>query len=932
MIGKIVSHYKIIEELGRGGMGVVYRAEDLKLGRTVALKFLPRESTSDPEAKERFVQEAKAASALDHINICTVHEIDEDDDGRLFIAMACYDGGSLRSRIEQGQLGIEESLRVAVQIADGLARAHEGEIVHRDVKPANIIITGRGEVRIIDFGLAKLAGKTRLTRAGTTLGTIGYMSPEQALGEEVDRRSDIWSIGVILYEMLTGRPPFKGDFDQAVIYSILNEAPEPVTGLRSGVPMELERIIGKCLEKDPQARYQHAEDLIVDLKAALHALDTGAEGVLPDSRQPASQDRNTGAPRPESRLRRILTPSIIVALIVVLVLVFKPWKFEMASDNPAQASMRRLAVLYLANRGAADDEYLSYGITEDLIVDLTRIGTMGVAPMPSILKYKDSDEELDKIAEHLQVDLLLNGSIHKTGDNIRVSAQLIDVESGLNLWADRWEETFENLPHIKEALAQGISQALEIDTAVMLAAQVGTPDAGNPVAYDHYLRGKYTFEHKSDDADVEVALGLYRKALELEPSLSAARRGVATVLILRGQYDEANEELQVALAEARQQNLRSDEAAALRELADVYSRQSFFDEAHDYYMQALEISRELGDQSGIAWGLKDIGGSYYIQGDYAKALQSYEQSLEIFTRLGDQSGMAASTNNIGGYYARQGDLAKALRSFEQSLEIFTRLGDQSGMATATNNIGMMHWNQGDYAKAMQSFEQSLEIETRLGDQIGIAFSTMNIGNIYTRQGDYAKALQSYEQSREIFTRLGDQANLTGAVNNIGNIYKEQGDYAKAMQSFKQSLEISTRIGHKGLAARGAVRVGELYYFLDEPDSSRKYLEQELAIAEESGADAAARCYLAALAVRRGEFDKGVKQLRDLMEEARGQVHVEYELVVGRLLGEVLTKYGSNEADRQEGRATLQKALSIAEEKGIAHEIRWIRELLEEENP
>jgi serine/threonine-protein kinase len=248
------------------------------------------------------------------------------------------------------------------------------------------------------------------------------MSPEQVRGDTLDQRSDLFSLGVIVYELITGKRPFTGEYPQVVQYSILHETPEPLARYKSGVPDDLQRVVSKLLEKDPALRYQNVE------------------GVLPDLRQLTSQEHKTVASGPRSRLRRMLTPSIVVALIIVLALILKPWKFEMASDNPAQASIRRLAVLYLANRGAADDEYLSYGITEDLIVDLTRIGTMGVAPMPSILKYKDSDEELDKIAEHLQVDLLLNGSIHKTDDNIRVSAQLIDVESGLNLWADRWEK------------------------------------------------------------------------------------------------------------------------------------------------------------------------------------------------------------------------------------------------------------------------------------------------------------------------------------------------------------------------------------------------------------------------------------------------------------------------------------------------------------
>jgi len=254
MIGKTVSHYHIIEELGRGGMGVVYKAKDTKLKRTVALKFLPPEMTRDPEAKQRFIQEAQAASTVDHTNICTIHEIDEiPTEGRehTFIVMACYEGEILKDKIQRGPLKIEEAVGIAIQIVMGLEKAHKKGIIHRDIKPANIMITEEGIVKILDFGLAKLAGQVKLTKAGTTIGTAAYMSPEQARGKEVGHRADIWSLSVVLYEMVTGQPPFKGEYEQSVIYSILNEEPEPITGLS----IELDRIVRKALSKRSEDRY-----------------------------------------------------------------------------------------------------------------------------------------------------------------------------------------------------------------------------------------------------------------------------------------------------------------------------------------------------------------------------------------------------------------------------------------------------------------------------------------------------------------------------------------------------------------------------------------------------------------------------------------------------------------------------------------------------
>ncbi|MCK4574253.1 MAG: protein kinase, partial [candidate division Zixibacteria bacterium] len=738
--GTVVLHYKIIEKIGTGGMGEVYLALDTKLNRKVALKFLPPHLCQNEDCRARFKREAQATAALKHPNIVTIYEVSEFQ-GRPFFAMEYLEGRSLDAVIKSKKLSPDQVVNLAVQLCEGLHEAHQAGVIHRDIKPSNILLDKNNRPKLLDFGLATVKGTEKLTQTGSTLGTIGYMSPEQVEGKPTDQRSDLFSLGVLLYELITSIAPFKRDNEATTFYAIAHEPPEPMARYKSGVPDDLQRVVSKLLEKDPDLRYQSAEGVLPDLKRLVVS---------------GSRDQEKLSSTPKQKLRKALLPTSVVALIILLVLILKPWRFEITSDDPALAAPRRLAVLYLTNRGAADDEYLSYGITEDLIVDLTRIGTMGVAPMPSILKYKDSDEELDKIAQHLQVGLVLNGSIHKSGDLIRVSAQLIDVESELNLWADRWEETFENLPRIKEALAQGISQALEIDASVMRAAQVGTPDAENPVAYDYYLRGKYTFERKSDESDVEVALGLFRKALELEPSLLAARRGVAAVLRFRGQYDQAIDELNTALAEARQRNLRSDEAEALLSLAGTHYLQSLYDEAQGYAEQALGISKELNDLAGEVKALTSIISIYQARGMFNEAVALFDRILEINRHLNDQSAVATSLNNIGNINWSQGDYVNALHNYEQAYEIYTRIGHKSGMATITMNIGIIYKIRGDYAKGLQKYEQALEVYTRLGDQRGMGMVTTNIGNIYCDQGDYAKGLQKYEQALEVYTRLGDQ--------------------------------------------------------------------------------------------------------------------------------------------------------------------------------
>jgi len=267
MIGKTISHYKILEPLGRGGMGVLYRAQDIKLKRTVALKFLPPGLTQDPEVKRRFVQEAQAASALDHPNICTIHEIDETEEGQMFICMACYEGETLKKKIERGPLKLEETVDIAIQVAQGLSEAHSHNIVHRDIKPGNLFVAQDRMVKILDFGLAKLAGQTRITKIGTAVGTVAYISPEQARAEQIDHRTDIWSLAVVLYEMLTGELPFKGKREEAVLYSIFNEQPDPIHHLRTDVPTAMEHIVEKMMQKDVRDRYCDMDALIRGLRS-----------------------------------------------------------------------------------------------------------------------------------------------------------------------------------------------------------------------------------------------------------------------------------------------------------------------------------------------------------------------------------------------------------------------------------------------------------------------------------------------------------------------------------------------------------------------------------------------------------------------------------------------------------------------------------------
>ncbi|MBF8296209.1 MAG: Protein kinase protein [Bacteroidetes bacterium] len=358
MIGTTIGHYKIESKLGEGGMGVVYKARDTKLNRTVALKFLPFQVSGSEQDKARFLQEAQAAAGLNHPNICTIHGI-EDNDGQQFIVMEFMDGKTLKERVDESPLKVKEAIDIAVQIAQGLTAAHEKGIVHRDMKSANVMITEKGDLKIMDFGLAKIAkGSALLTKQGTTLGTIAYMSPEQARGEKVDRRSDIWSLGIILYEMLTGRLPFKGDFEQAVVYSLLNEEPEPVTSLRSGIPLELERLIAKALTKDPASRYQHADELAVDLKTIRTA--------IPSSSKLLKTAASMTAMPADARRRRVVSPPIIggmVALALIVGIVIG-W-LGLSTPRPSPVPIVRFALHHESTTLDGQDEFGAFIVSPD---------------------------------------------------------------------------------------------------------------------------------------------------------------------------------------------------------------------------------------------------------------------------------------------------------------------------------------------------------------------------------------------------------------------------------------------------------------------------------------------------------------------------------------------------------------------------------------
>jgi serine/threonine protein kinase len=464
-IGQTISHYRILKKIGSGGMATVFKAEDINLKRAVALKFLPPLMTANNETRKRFVNEAKSASLLDHPNICTIFEINSTDADELFIAMAYYKGDTLDKMIRKSPLELQQSTNITIQIAEGLAKAHEKGIIHRDIKPANIMVTNDGIVKILDFGLAKLSDHTALTQTGTMLGTVNYMSPEQAGGEKVDQRSDIWSLGVLVYEMLNGYPPFKGDNEQATVYAILKKDPQPLTN----VPEYIEKIIHKSLVKDINNRYQDIRELIKDLKAK----------STPDINLPIRENS-------------------------IVVLPF--------SD-------------YSSNK---ENEYFSDGLTEEIITDLSKVHNLLVISRGSAMTYKDTVKKVKEIGKELNVRYALEGSVRKSGNDLRINAQLIDTQNDTHIWAEKYSGTLDDIFDIQDKVSRSIVDALQLKLTPQEDKKLAKRPIKNIHAYDCYMRARQESWLFTPDA-LERAIGYLQNGLEIIGENALLYAGMAYV-------------------------------------------------------------------------------------------------------------------------------------------------------------------------------------------------------------------------------------------------------------------------------------------------------------------------------------------------------------------------------------------------------------------